>query len=70
MKDKEYITIVTFDGVCNPRLKSILEPVVRCHECKHSTSLNDYCNLFGDPENGWYARIEPYGYCAWGEEEA
>lgn len=46
------------------------EEIVRCRDCKHfCRGNNDFphtCNVWRAKE---YARIEPDGYCKWGERK-
>ena len=47
------------------------EPIVRCRDCRHyrehewiiATDVSDVCHFWhGEP-----TKVEPYGFCAWGE---
>lgn len=46
------------------------EPIVRCRDCKHYadhewmmvTDVSDVCHFFGDG-----VKVEPDGFCKWGE---
>lgn len=43
------------------------ERIVRCRDCKYSTSMGYQCKWF----HGSYlthAQVVPEGFCAWGEE--
>jgi len=48
------------------------ERIVRCRDCKHyseyewiiATDVSDVCHFFGDG-----VRVEPDGFCKWGERK-
>ena len=62
----EYVTVWVDDL---PDLKRG-ERIVRCRDCKHyaehewiiATDVSDVCHFFGDG-----VKVEPDGFCKWGE---
>ena len=46
------------------------EEIVRCRDCRHYRERVNGCVEFGDESRGEYAKVEPDGFCAWGERRS
>lgn len=46
------------------------QEIVRCRDCRHYHATYNGCDEFGDIWHDEYAKVEPDGFCKWGERKA